>query len=279
MLLDPFASQGQFTHIRAVTLDGQTYINNTVGNITPSFPASSAYGFVSYWYSGITQNGDMNTILAVNNAFGQSVVWVGHQKINNNLVLHVTISADNCTSWIDYIGSTVLPSDGNWHNIIIYWDASGSSISYMIDGVNGTSSVSNAVGGSFTVTYTGKKIQVGVNETINTPTFTNGSIAEFFFYVPASAINLATAYTKFIDTQDLAPMYLGTNGNAPFGTPPQVFLWGDKDLFLENLTHYSQLPLVLDLSNEPTSTNIFQVTGTLKTPTTDPFQKTSPAMV
>lgn len=282
MLVNPFndsvSSSGRAVIFSAAEL---TYLSNTTANITPSFPASSATGFVSYWYFGITQVADINTIVALNGPDGKSVLWIGHQTIDNNLVLHISLSSDDFTSWIDFTGSTTLPMGNVWHNVMIGWDLTGPTINYNVDGLPGSwsTTISNT---SFAITYTGKTLQVGANEPINGQSYLSGSIAEFFFIADQNVDVTDTAIiSNFVDSAtdtNKYACYLAINGAAPLEMIPHVYLTGDPNWFNANLTDYDEFPWALEI--DLTRQNTFTLNGgPMHFAQSDPFQQESTALI
>ena len=278
MLLDPYATNSPGSP-RSCYFDGKTRLDNSCSNITPVFPSSSSFGLASYWYNRTVQTGDVSTVFSISTSAGKTVACVSHQTINSQRVLRVTLSDDGFVNWMDCVGSTTLPNDSNWHHVIIFWDTNTTSISYYVDGSPGAFATTSHSGSTFNITYTGKTFSVGASDAINDTAYLNSGLAEFFFMTPTATVNLATDVALFIDTTNAVSQYLGTNGMVPYGSPPQIYLFGNKSFFSLNLTNYTRFPLILDLTGTP-GPNVFQVTGAILNGTdSDPFGKSNGAGV
>lgn len=258
------ANGNSFT--RASFFDGNTYLEVAANGVSPVFPATSRYGFLAYWYNASAAI-DLSVILAVVDSIGKINVFVAHQVVNDQPVLQVTLSDTTALNWGDIIGSTELPIDNSWHNVIMFWDTTAQSFVYKVDGIVGVVALSKWIGSPFEVSYTDNTVRVAANDHHKTFAFHTGALAELFFEVGTERV-LDDVIDDFIDNQGF-PRYLSSNGIVPFGAPPQVYLWGKPNLMPLNLTDYSLFPLILTVPDG--RGNEFSVTGTLQEAVSDPF--------
>lgn len=194
--------------------------------------ANSPYGFLSYWFKGFSDL-DAFAILCVTAPNDIPTVNIAHEKIENKIYLHITLTDDSTFEWIDAITQVELPNDAAWHSVMISWDTSSALIRCAVDNALVSLDVQSATFDSFDVGYYDDgNIVIGYSVS-GSP---SGSLAEFFFLIPTSYQDVgdAAVRNKFVTDAGFATD-IGGNGKIPFDELPNIYLFGNSDTFKENI--------------------------------------------
>lgn len=196
-------------------------------------PGPSPYGFLSYWFKNVGVD-DCLEILCITEPNDQVSVRIAHDRVGGQTVLHITLADETYLNWIDALGNVDLPSDSDWHNVIVSWDTSGGIINYTLDRIAGSFSELAVVGGGFSIPYTDDGYAL-FGSSISGAVI--GAFAEVFFLIPEAPITINSAVLdKFVD-DDLHAEDIGATGAGAFGqdSRPNIYLSGDAEMFAENI--------------------------------------------
>lgn len=209
---------------QAASFNGSTYLRRSAGFSSISDGNS---GTVSYWVrfasvgaqqtilsSGVN-GGDVrfNVLIQASNRYGVSGVSTGNT---------VYLSAPYSPS--------LTASTGIWYHVLISWRTNGSSPTTRVY-VNDAQIDSGGVGNG-TIDYTQSQWNVGA-DVFNNARFLNGDLGELFFVPQFLDLTVTANRRKFV-TAAGAPANLNSDGSAPFGTVPTVYLSGDAANFGTN---------------------------------------------
>ncbi len=111
-----------------------------------------------------------------------------------------------------------------WHHILISWDLANTTGKMYVDGVDDTNATTLT---NDTLDYTASQHRIGANNSAGEKF--GGDIAELYFNF-AEYLDLSVqANRKKFRTASGVPVNLGTDGSAPTGTAPIVYLHLDVD--------------------------------------------------
>src|ERR1700730_2172717 len=275
---------------KAVYFDGNTYLQN---DSLSAMPASSPYGFISYWTNAVF-NVDTASATVLKNGVapdGQWTISISQSSMNCDglaglvIVLHDDPNvAGQMVRWSN--GATdFIPYDGLWHHTMISWNTqTGSCVAYFDNTPVTMSSLPGVDSGPFDMSFNGYVWRVGVadpNDTFVSPSGVNetafiGSLAELFFLTGTPVdITDPAIRAKFIDPSTLQPIPIDAGGLWPFfdttGDVPQIFLSGNADMFPRNYPSWSAT-CVSQTDSTPSSTfYVPAASNPLQTATDSPF--------
>lgn len=132
---------------------------------------TSPFGFLSYWFNATGPSGKDQA--------GSNVIVVNH--VGRRLRVTLKDKAGG-SKVLERWSASVLPLDGEWHNVMISWDTQAHTILANLDGATlGLTDLNKAsTGGGFDITYNNQpKIKIGGDPDLSD--FYTGALTELFF--------------------------------------------------------------------------------------------------
>lgn len=146
-------------------------------------------------------------------------------------------------------GGTFDMIDGNWHHVLMSWDASETLI--YVDDTEANSSPATPTG--VNIDYTKDKCAIG--SIWNGDSKLNGELSEFYFTDEYIDISVESNRRKFISAGG-APVDLGSDGSTPTSTQAIVYFKGAASVWNAGTNagsggNFTMTGSVADSSNEP----------------------------
>lgn len=235
------------------TTSGATFANGGVDiRKTPVSLSNYSKTTCSFWFNGTQTNREHGIIYQLGGGANAGVSFsldpipsVSIHKIN------LTFGAINsATAYYFYSDSSITSYfNGLWHNVLVQWDHAGATARIFIDGTQITLSNTTIVATNSATPI--NDFYIGRNNASRC----NLSLAEFWLqsnlYIDLTQLS---NIRKFLSATN-RPMYLGSTGNVPTGSQPEVYLKGSGTGFI---------------TNSGSVGNFSASTGTLTTPATTP---------
>lgn len=202
--------------VGAVDFDEGDLLSRT-GDLTGN--TNGKKGIISFWYNRRSPTELRDHIWLTDELGGGLFV-----RYENDNKVRVQAQAPSAAVVLEML-STIGPSAGEWHHILIAWDLSVPDQSHIfIDDVDVTSRLTHT---DSNIDYTRSNHSLMGQDA-------EGCVAEFYLnYAEYLDPTLTHNRRKFIFST-LKPVSLGANGSTPTGVSPIVYFRGDETDFIVN---------------------------------------------
>jgi len=225
-----------------------TYIDSAANNYL-SGPISTASDSkqltLSFWYQQDASDGGPMTILQTDNGTEGGI----DISINGGGSQALSIGASNTaqTDILGLTGSGGILRDGEWHHVLISVDLSDPTKRHLyVDGVDDLSNVNNYVDDIMDLTPQNLDYYIGRNESGGRDI--KGSLYKLWFDT-GTYIDFSNPTNRALFDIDAD---LGTNGEIPTGSAPDIFLTNDAPTWNVNSGTGGNFTLTGTLTNSPT---------------------------